>query len=516
MILVLLILVPLAGGALAWIFGKRQPLFARYVSLMALLVDLGLALVLWNRYFDQVSLMQQGAWLEEYQTQWIPQLGVTVYLAVDGLSLLLIVLTAFLGAISVAASWSEVRTRVGFFHFNLLAITAGLIGVFLAIDLFLFYFFWEVMLIPMYFMIGIWGHEDRIYASMKFFIFTQASGLLMLLAILGLYYVHHEQTGVYTFNYMELLGTSVSPGTGWLLMSGFFAAFAVKLPMFPFHTWLPDAHTEAPTAGSVILAGLMLKSGAYGMLRFVIPLFPEAAREFAPAAMALGVIGILYGAVMAFAQDDLKRLIAYTSVSHLGFVLLGIFAWNTLAMQGAVMQMLCHGFSTGALFVLVGLIQEEIHTRDMRQMGGLWDKVPRMGAVAMFFAMASLGLPGLGNFVAEILILIGAYRSHPVLTAIATTGFVAATVYSLWIIQKVFHGKPQREWNLPDLAPRHMVVFGSMIVVLLWLGLYPKPVIETARTSIEQLQRITSSHAGAGANADVPVRGEGTQQGGGE
>jgi NADH-quinone oxidoreductase subunit M len=288
----------------------------------------------------------------------------------DGLSLLLVLLTVLLGLMAVVASWSEIRERVGFFHFNLLWVLAGIVGVFLALDLFLFYVFWEMMLVPMYFLIGIWGHESRIYAAIKFFIFTQASSLLMLLAIVTLFFLHHQQFGVYTFDYIALLGTPLGPGMAMWLMLGFFVAFAVKLPVVPFHTWLPDAHTEAPTAGSVILAGLLLKTGAYGLLRFVVPLFPEAARAFAPAAMVLGVIGILYGAVLAFAQTDLKRLVAYTSISHLGFVVLGIFAWNEWALQGAVMQMICHGLSTGALFILVGALQERLQTRDMGRMGG--------------------------------------------------------------------------------------------------------------------------------------------------
>ncbi len=271
-------------------------------------------------------------------------------------------------------------------------------------------------------------------------------------------------------------------------MLGFFVAFAVKLPMFPFHTWLPDAHTEAPTAGSVILAGLLLKTGAYGLLRFVLPFFPQSAAQFAPIAMTLGVVGIIYGAILAFAQNDLKRLVAYTSVSHLGFVLLGAFANTELAMQGVIMQMICHGFSTGALFILVGTLQEHIHTRDMNRMGGLWQTVPRMGGVAMFFAMASLGLPGLGNFVGEFLVLVGAFEASKLLTILATIGLVAATIYSLWIIQRSFHGEPRESWQIPDLSLRHLIIFGAMIVTLVWLGLAPQPVLNTARPALQTIQ----------------------------
>jgi NADH-quinone oxidoreductase subunit M len=284
----------------------------------------------------------------------------------------------------------------------------------------------------------------------------------------------------------------------WLML-GFFIAFAVKLPVVPVHTWLPDAHTEAPTAGSVILAGLLLKTGAYGLLRFVLPLFPDAARAFAPVAMTLGVIGILYGAVLAFAQTDLKRLVAYTSISHLGFVLLGVFALNELALQGAVMQMLCHGISTGALFILAGALQERIHTRDMDNMGGLWAAAPRTGGAALFFALASLGLPGLGNFVGEFLVLIGTYRVSIVLTAIAALGLIVATIYSLWIIQRVFYGEKKANIVFADLSAREMIVMLAMVVSLVWLGLYPQTVLTTARYSLNRLQR------NAAAQTELPV-----------
>jgi NADH-quinone oxidoreductase subunit M len=346
--------------------------------------------------------------------------------------------------------------------------------------------------VPMYFLIAIWGHENRYYASFKFFIFTQLSGLLMLLAILGLYFIHGRNTGIYTFDYTHLLGTSMSATTGTLLMLGFMAAFAVKLPVVPLHTWLPDAHTEAPTAGSVVLAGLLLKTGAYGLLRFVVPLFPDAASAFTPVAMVLAVIGILYGAAMAFAQTDLKRLVAYTSVSHMGFVLLGVFAWNTLALQGAVLQIVCHGISTGALFMLVGALQERIQTREISRMGGLWSAAPRMGATALFFAMASLGLPGLGNFVAEFLVLLGAYKTNIAMTVFATVGLVTATVYSLWMIHVSFFGANKESWKIPDFSLREMSAMAVMIVSLILLGLYPQPFLDAAGTYIDKLQKMSA------------------------
>lgn len=489
MILVWLFLIPVIGGLIAWVVDRQSKTAARWVSLIAVGLDFALAIFLWLQHFDQMSLMEQGNWLVQVQFAWVPRYGISFFLALDGLGLLMILLTGLLGLLSIMASWSEIQERSGFFHFNLLWIIGGIIGVFMAMDLFLFYFFWEMMLIPMYFLIAIWGHENRIYASIKFFIFTQASGLLMLLSILGLYFVHHSNTGVYTFNYMELLGTSMAPKVAMWLMLGFFVAFITKLPAFPLHTWLPDAHTEAPTAGSVILAGLMLKTGAYGLLRFVLPLFPGAAATIAPYAMFLGVVGILYGAILAFAQNDLKRLVAYTSVSHLGFVLLGIFAFNEVAMQGAVMTMVCHGLSTGGLFILVGGLYERIHTRDMDRMGGLWTTVPKMGTAAMFLAMASLGLPGLGNFVGEMLALFGAYQVNIPLTVFATIGLVFATVYSLWIIQRGFHGEPREQWDISDFGGRHLTIMAVTAVILVWLGLYPNPVLDTSKPAIQKIEK---------------------------
>jgi len=487
MILIGLIVVLLGGGLLAWLLGRWHPAWPRWISLLALAVDLILALALWGQHGGPVGLTARGAWLVEVNGVWVPQFGIGFHLALDGLSLLLILLTLFLGLLSVGTSWTEITERVGFFHFNLLWILAGIIGVFLALDLFLFYFFWEMMLIPMYFLILLWGHENRVYAGIKFFIFTQASGLLMLAAILGLYFLHGQSTGVYTFDYPQLLGTPMAASTAKWLMGGFLIAFVVKLPAVPFHPWLPDAHTEAPTAGSVILAGLLLKTGAYGLLRFVVPLFPGAAMDFAPVAMVLAVMGILYGALLAFAQTDLKRLVAYTSVSHMGFVLLGVFARNELALQGVVLQMICHGLSTGALFILVGMLYERIHTRDLNRMGGLWAVVPRLGGVGLFFAMASLGLPGLGNFVAEILVLMGSYQANVPLTVVATVGLVAATVYSLRIVQRTFHGPNEAGWQIPDLSVREMTVMATLIVALVWLGLYPQPVLDTARPALVAL-----------------------------
>jgi NADH-quinone oxidoreductase subunit M len=494
MVMLAWIFVPAAGGVLAWYAGRWSAAWARWIALVAVVVTLALAVLEWTQS-GSIQISDRGPWLADSAWPWIPRFGVTFHLAFDGLSLLMVLLTAFLGLVSVLASWREIDERVGFFHFNLLWTLAGAIGVFIALDLFLFFFFWELMLVPMYFLIAIWGHERRRYAALKFFIFTQGSGLLMLLSILALAFVHERASGVLTFDYFDLLGTPLSQSAGMWMMLGFFVAFAVKLPAIPFHTWLPDAHTEAPTAGSVILAGVLLKTGAYGLLRFVLPLFPDAALRFAPVAMALGAIGILYGAILAYAQTDLKRLVAYTSVSHLGFVLLGVFAWNAWALNGAVMQMVAHGISTGALFVLVGALQERTHTRDMRRLGGLWSSVPRMGALALFFAVASLGLPGLGNFVGEFLVLLGAWRVSGTWTVIAALGLITAVVYALVLVQKTFHGGNPHGWRFPDCSARETASLGAMAAIIVWLGVHPQPVLDTARASMSAIASLPAARA---------------------
>jgi NADH-quinone oxidoreductase subunit M len=503
MILFFLILWLLAGGLVAWAAGARRADRARWIALFFLAVQTVVLVAIWISAALPNGVPPAGTWWSEVDVPWIPQIGADLHFGIDGLSLVLCLLTSVLGIFSVAASWKGVTERVPFFHFNLLWSLSALTGIFLALDLLVFYFFWELILVPLYLLIGIWGHERRAYAALKFFIFTQAGGLFLLLATVGLYLFHGAQTGTYTFDYAKLIGTSLPAGTAFLLMLGFAAAYAVKLPALPVHSWLPDAHSEAPTAGSIILAGLVLKAGAYGFLRFLVPLFPEAARAFAPWGMAIGVAGILYAAVLAFAQHDLKRLIAYTSISHMGFVLLAVFAGNALALQGAVIIILSHGLSTGSLFFMAGALQDRLHTRDMNRMGGLWSVVPRMGGFGLFFALASLGLPGLGNFVGELLVLLGTFAVSPPAAFLATLGFIAAMVYSLWMVQRVFAGPYGGAGGLADLDAREFAVFGAQALALLFLGLYPQPVLDSVAPALAQIR----SQAAAPAPASLRLPG---------
>ncbi len=502
MVLLWFIILLMGGGIISWIAAQWSATLCRWIALISLLLSLALAVLIWMNHFpDQPTTAD---WIVTFDAEWIPSFGIKFSLALDGLSLLMLMLTFLLGVLSVITSWNEIQYRIGFFHFNVLWVLAGITGVFLTMDLFLFYFFWEVMLIPMYFLIGIWGHSNRRYAAFKFFIFTQASGLLMLLAILGLYFIHASTSGTYTFSYYDLLGTQLSQSAEWWLMLGFMAAFIVKLPVVPFHNWLPDAHSEAPTAGSLILAGLLLKTGAYGLIRFVVPLFPNASHEIAPFAMFLGVLGIIYGAMLAYSQTDLKRLVAYTSVSHMGFVILGVFAFNELAWQGVVMQMISHGISTGALFLIAGSLYERIHTRDIEKMRGFWSQAPYMGTVALIFSMASLGLPGLGNFVAEFLTLVGAWQSAPALTVFAALGLVAATAYSLRIMQKIYYGPKLFDHLVPDYSGREKLLMVPLVVVILWLGVYPQPVLDTTAPLVDRILEKTNTQS-AHQNETLPA-----------
>lgn len=489
MILITLLAILMAGGILAWIFSSVNKLLSRWISLLALLADLGIVIWLWINQGMTVSLGADSEWISVVKLAWIPKLGMSFHLAMDGISLVMTALTFFLGILCVLVSWKTVDKSVGFFHFNVLWLLAGITGVFLAMDMMLFYFFWEIMLVPMYFVMVIWGHKNSKYAGWKFFLFTQISGLMMLLSIIALFFIHGNNTGDYTFNYFELLGSVPGGGTAFWLMCGFLIAFLVKLPAIPFHSWLPDAYAESPSAGSILVAALMSKTAAYGLIRFVIPLFPEAAHNFAIPGMVIGVASILYGAKLSYAQRDLKRLIAYSSLSHMGFILVGVFSFSTLAYQGVLLQMVAHGLSIAALFIISEFIYERIGTFDLQQMGGFWKRMPNMGGFTLVFVMASLGLPGLANFVAEFLILAGAWQFNIVLSVLATLGLIVSVTYSLYILQKIFHQKKHtQDWSLPDFNPREWLVIGSLTIAIVWLGFFPQSVVKVAEPSFNKIE----------------------------
>ena len=433
--------------------------------------------------------------------QWIRDFGARYALGVDGVSLFLVLLTTFLMPICILASWNQTKNPKMFMG-SLLALETAVLGVFLATDLLLFYGFWEAMLIPMYFLIGYWGYERRIYAAVKYFLFTLLGGLLMLAGVLVLVFQARAQLGHITFDLQELQTVMLTSGSQKWVFLAFFAAFAIKVPLFPLHTWLPDAHTEAPTAGSVILAGVLLKMGGYGFLRYAVNLFPEAARFFAPYIVPLALVGIVYGAIVAMMQRDLKRLVAYSSVSHLGFVVLGIFAFTITSVQGASLQMINHGLSTGALFLLVGMLYERRHTRLIEDFGGLARVAPVFAAFFLVATLSSLGLPGLNGFVGEFLVLIGTFSVHRVWAVIAATGIILVAVYMLWAYQRVMHGPVLIEENkrMPDLNGREKLILAPILALIVLFGVWPKPLLDRMEPSLRVIvERVDADAARATA-----------------
>ena len=440
---------------------------------------------------------------------WIGAIGARYHVGVDGISLWLVLLTTLLMPISILSSWTAVAKRQLSYYVFLLVLEAAMIGVFVSLDLLLFYLFFEASLIPMFLLIGIWGGERRIYAAVKFFIYTAVGSLLMLVAIIALYFIHQQATGDGTFDYLLLLDglkrglTQISPRGEFLLFVAFGLAFAIKVPLWPFHTWLPDAHTEAPTAGSVILAGVLLKMGTYGLLRFNLALFPEMSRKLAPLIITLAVIGIIYGALVAMVQPDVKRLVAYSSVSHMGFVVLGLFSFTELGMQGALYQMLNHGVSTGALFLFVGFIYERRHTRMINEFGGLAKPMPWFATLFVIASLSSVGLPFLNGFVGEFLIMIGSWTSIAVkhawvVTMLAGTGVIWAAVYMLWMLQRVLFGPVSNPANerLPDLNARELGLMIPLLALMLFMGVYPQPFLDRSKGSIEAVRRRVVEQAG--------------------
>jgi NADH-quinone oxidoreductase subunit M len=470
-ILTAVVFLPTLGALALAVVPSRLATAHRAAGLGITLATLALSLPLWFRFDGDSADMQ----FEELH-RWMPTLGVGYHVGIDGISLLLVLLTTFLTPIALASAWHAIEDRTKEFMITMLLLETGMLGVFVSLDLFLFFVFWEAMLIPMYLVIGVWGGANRIYAAVKFVLYTMVGSALMLVAILSLYYQHGAATGTYTFDLLTLVRWVMPPGAAQNLMFLAFAlAFAIKVPLFPFHTWLPDAHVEAPTAGSVILAGVLLKMGTYGFLRFCLPLFPDASVDFAPWVFALAIVGIIYGALVSTVQPDLKKLVAYSSVSHLGFVMLGLFTLNQQGVVGGVIQMINHGLSTGALFLMVGMIYERRHTRLIADFGGLWKVIPAFSALFLVVSLSSLGLPGLNGFVGEFLVLLGAFQVSGLLAALATTGIIFAAVYLLWMYQRVAFGEIRNEANrrLSDLSPREWALLVPVLIFIVWIGVYP-------------------------------------------
>jgi NADH-quinone oxidoreductase subunit M len=483
--------VPIAGAILLLLVGNadgRRDGLVRWISLVVSLLTLAVTLAIWAA-FDPASAEFQFV----ERIPWIPAFGIDYFIGVDGISLLLVVLTGVLTPIALLSSWGSIDRKVKEFSIFMLALEAAMIGVFVSLDLFLFYVFWDAMLIPMYFLIGIWGYDQRIYAAIKFMLYTMAGSVLMLVAILGLAYTHSTATGAYSFDLLKLYELDIAPATQMWFFLAFTLAFAIKVPLFPFHTWLPDAHVQAPTAGSVILAGVLLKMGTYGLLRFSFPLFPEAAAYFAPWIALLAVIGIIYGALVAMVQPDMKKLVAYSSVSHLGFVVLGICAMNVQGVQGALYQMLAHGISTGGLFLIVGMLSDRRHTRLISEYGGLKLVVPRLTAAFLIITLASIGLPGLNGFIGEFLIMLGAFRWDPRFVVFAGLGVILSAVYMLWMFQRVYYGEIRHAENatLPDLLPREWAAVLPLCAIALVMGIFPMLFLKPMEASVDALvQRV--------------------------
>jgi NADH-quinone oxidoreductase subunit M len=488
-----IIFLPSLGALLAFLISSEE--LVRRMALLTTTLTFLISLIPFFLFDPSTDAMQ---FFE--RADWIPALGISYEVGVDGISLLLIVLTTFLMPLTVLSAWDSVHERSREFLICLLFLESGMVGVFAAVDLFLFYVFWEATLIPMYFLIGVWGGPRRIYAAVKFMLFTMAGSLLMLVAILALYFLHRQATGDATFNLFQLLQLDLPLSTQRWLFLAFFLAFAIKVPLFPFHTWLPDAHVEAPTAGSVLLAGVLLKMGTYGFVRFCLPLFPAASLAAAHIIAVLAVVGIIYGALMALVQTDVKKLVAYSSVSHLGFVVLGIFAFTNQGMDGAVLQMINHGVTTGALFLLVGMLYDRRHTRMIHDFGGLAKVVPLLAAFFLVVSLASLGLPGLNGFVGEFLILLGAFRTLPTYAVIGALGVILTAVYMLWMYQRVMFGEITHDENkhLLDLNLRELIVLVPVILVIVWIGVYPQPFLKRLELStgaiVERLNSVAKMH----------------------
>jgi NADH-quinone oxidoreductase subunit M len=496
LLLVVVLLLPLAGALLTMLLPREEEGVIRGVGLVTALVTFAVSLLIWKRFDTTAAGFQLVV-----DKSWIPGLGARLKMGVDGISLWLVLLTTFLTPIVLLSATRAINKKVKEFIVAFLILETGMLGAFLALDLFFFYVMWEVMLIPMYFIIGVWGGDRRVYASIKFVIYTMVGSLLMLVAIFYLYIAHNRAGGGYSFDLESMYYLQLTTPAQLLCFCAFALAFAIKVPLFPFHTWLPDAHVEAPTAGSVILAGVLLKFGIYGFLRFAMPLFPNASHQIGPWIFLLGVVGIVYGAMVAYAQDDVKKLIAYSSVSHLGFCVIGAFALNTQGIQGSIFAALSHGLTTSGLFLAIGVLYERRHTRKLAEFGGLWAKMPVFAAFFLIVTLGSAGLPGLSGFVGEFLALVGSYDAGRAIrgfsyihypqthTAVAATGVILGAVYLLYMFQKVMFGPLSNPKNqgMRDLTAREIIVFIPIIVGVFVLGIYPKPVLNAMQPAVENM-----------------------------
>jgi NADH-quinone oxidoreductase subunit M len=494
--------IPLVGAlAILFVSAKNENLI-KMITLLTGAVDFVISTALYTGFDGTTSQMQ---FVE--RIPWISSFGAEYYMGLDGISLFMVLLTTFTCVICYLATWTAVEKNVKEFNIAILVLQTAMVGVFCALDFVLFYVFWELMLIPMYLLIGVWGGKRRIYATVKFFIYTMAGSVLMLLAILALYFEYHAMTGVYTFDILKYYSLGLNKTLQFWLFLCFFVAFAIKVPLWPFHTWLPDAHVEAPTTGSVILAGILLKMGTYGFLRFSLPIFPDASISAAWWISGISMIGIVYGALVAMVQSDIKKLVAYSSVSHLGFVVLGTFAFNLRGIEGGILQMINHGISTGALFLVVGILYERRHTREISEYGGITRVMPRFAVVFMIITLSSIGLPLTNGFVGEFMILLGVFESNIMYAAIASTGVILGAVYMLWMFQRVMFGEVTNEKNknLPDMTNREFAYMTPLIVLVFLLGVYPNPVISKMEPSVKNLVSIIDKAKGIPAVASVPT-----------
>ena len=507
-LLSLILFLPLLGAAVLLFVPKSNANLIRWIANLVALAGFLVSVPLWFWYNTQDPSYQ---FVERHP--WIPSIGAQYFLGVDGFSALLVLLATLFGSIAILSSWTAITERVKEYYIFLLILQTGMVGAFVSLDFLLFFLFWEVMLVPMYFLIGIWGSDRRLYSAIKFFLYTLVGSVIMLLGILALYFYNHSVTGVYTFDITQFQQLNVPANLQYWVFLAFFLGFAVKVPMFPFHTWLPDAHTDAPTAGSVILAAVLLKMGTYGFIRFSLPILPDATRYFVPMMVTLSIIGIVYGALCAMAQQDWKRLVAYSSVSHMAMVMLGMFALNPVGIMGSIIQQLNHGISTGGLFLLVGNVYERRHTRQISEYGGLSKVMPVYATVFLIMTMSSIGLPALNGFIGELLILQGVFVANKLWAAFAASGVVLGAAYMLWLYQRTMFGKVENPKNerLLDLNFREFATYAPLLVLAVWIGLYPKPFIDRLQTSVDRVvARISPEYrAQAVPGSGFPVPGSG-------